>query len=56
MGKWGCGNASRADAVRARKFRAWQDRAEERMEERRDRELRRDKARHYADEEKTPRR
>ena len=21
MGKWGCGNASRADAVRARKFK-----------------------------------
>lgn len=56
MSKWGCGNASRADAVRTRKFREWQDRAEERLEEKRERELMREKERHYADEEKTPRR
>ena len=39
MSKWGCGNASRADAVRARKFREWQDRAKERLI---DREIKRD--------------
>ena len=43
MGKWGCGKASRAVAVRTRKFREWQDRAEERLEEKRERELRREK-------------